>query len=220
MRAIIIASGDFNKKSAVLSSINEGDQIIAADGGAHHCLAAGLWPDIVIGDMDSITTSLLNKLRDHGSQLILYPQDKDQTDLELALNLAAEKGFHEVLILGSYGGRLDQSLANILLLIKDEWKDMRFTISNEPDTAYLMRGKDELSIRGHPGDIVSLIPLTPIVEEVSTQGLRWPLERAILKLGNTLSVSNEILDSTAHVQIGAGYMLLIHREAKSQEGVE
>lgn len=220
MRAIIIANGEFNNKAASLSSLREADQIIAADGGAHHCLAAGIRPDYIVGDMDSITTSLINELRDQGSQIILYPQDKDQTDLELALRLAAEKGFQEVLLLGSYGGRLDQSLANILLLINDEWKGMRFTISNEPDTAYLMRGKDELSFQGNAGDIVSLIPLTRTVENVSTQGLRWPLERARLKLGSTLSVSNEMLATTAQVQIDAGYLLVIHRDTKSQEGDE
>lgn len=220
MRAVIVANGELRHKTAILSGLKEGDQIIAADGGARHCLAAGLWPDFVVGDMDSLTSSLIDDLRGHGSQIILYPQDKEQTDLELALSLATEKGFQEVLLLGTYGGRLDQFLANILLLIKDEWQEMRLIISNEPDTAYLMRGKDELTITGNPDDIVSLIPLTDTVEEVSTTGLRWPLEQAQLNLGSTLSVSNEMLDSTAHVQIGAGKMLLIHRDVKSQEGGE
>lgn len=212
MRAVIIANGAFNKTDSILSALKEEDLIIAADGGAHHCVAAGLWPNVVVGDMDSITTSLIKELREHETQLILYPQNKDQTDLELALSLAAEKGYREVLLLGMFGGRLDQSLANILLLTRDEWQDLRLIISAEPDTAYLMRDQDEISLLGHPGDIVSLIPLSSLVEDVSTQGLRWSLDHADLNLGNTLSVSNEMLDTAAHVQVGAGILLLIHRD--------
>ena len=212
MRAVIIANGAFNKTDSILSALKEEDLIIAADGGAHHCVAAGLWPNVVVGDMDSITTSLIKELREHETQLILYPQNKDQTDLELALSLAAEKGYREVLLLGMFGGRLDQSLANILLLTRDEWQDLRLIISAEPDTAYLMRDRDEISLLGHPGDIVSLIPLSSLVEDVSTQGLRWSLDHADLNLGNTLSVSNEMLDTAAHVQVGAGILLLIHRD--------
>jgi thiamine pyrophosphokinase len=212
LRAVIIANGAFNKTDSILSALKEEDLIIAADGGAHHCVAAGLWPNVVVGDMDSITTSLIKELREHETQLILYPQNKDQTDLELALSLAAKKGYREVLLLGMFGGRLDQSLANILLLTRDEWQDLRLIISAEPDTAYLMRDQDEISLLGHPGDIVSLIPLSSLVEDVSTQGLRWSLDHADLNLGNTLSVSNEMLDTAAHVQVGAGILLLIHRD--------
>ena len=212
MRAVIIANGAFNKTDSILSTLKGEDLIIAADGGAHHCVAAGLWPNVVVGDMDSITTSLIKELREHGTQIILYPQNKNQTDLELALSLAAEKGYREVLLLGMFGGRLDQSLANILLLTRDEWQDLRFVISAEPDTAYLMRDQDEISLLGHPGDIVSLIPLSSLVEDVSTQGLRWSLDHADLNLGNTLSVSNEMLETAAHVQVGAGILLLIHRD--------
>lgn len=220
LRAVIIANGEINRPSSILSDLNEDDVIIAADGGAHHCLAAGLWPDFVIGDMDSITTPVINQLRENGTQLVLYPRDKDQTDLELALSLAAEKGFKDALLLGMFGGRLDQSLANLLLLTRNEWQDLRLIISNEPDTAYLMRGQDEISLQGNPGDIISLIPLSNLVENVSTQGLRWPLDHADLRFGTTLSISNELLDINARVQIGMGNLLLIHRDTTALESEE
>jgi thiamine pyrophosphokinase len=220
LRAVIIANGEFNKPDSILSDLNEDDLIIAADGGAHHCLAIGLWPDFVIGDLDSITTPVINQLREHGTQLILYPRDKDQTDLELALSLAGEKGFQDVLLLGMFGGRLDQSLANILLLTRNEWKGLRLTISNDPDTAYLMRDQYEISLLGHPGDIVSLIPLSDLVEDVSTEGLRWSLDHADLRLGTTLSVSNELINTSALIQIGAGNLLVIHRDTTAVENEE
>lgn len=85
-------------------------------------------------------------------------------------------------------------------------------ILDPPDTAYLMRDHDNISLDGKPGDIVSLIPLTQVVTGVSTQGLRWPLEDAELTLGNTISVSNEMVSLIAQIEIGIGKLLLIHRD--------
>ena len=191
MRAVIFANGNFNTSASVLSSLRKDDLLIAADGGAKFYIAVGLWPNIVIGDMDSLSPSMIQDLKNHGSQMIEYSPDKDQTDLELALTYAVQQGADEILLLGLLGGRLDQSMANILLLTRNEWKDLNIVVSNEPDTAYLMHDNDTVSIQGQPGDIVSLIPLSEVVTNVTTLGLRWKLDQAKLILGSTLSVSNE-----------------------------
>jgi thiamine pyrophosphokinase len=196
------------------------DLLIAADGGAQHCLDLGLRPATVIGDMDSIPPQLINDLKAQGAQLIVYPRDKDQTDLELALSYAVEQAVQEVLLFGLLGGRLDLSLANLTLLTRDDWQNVSLVVSNEPDTAYLMRDHDAVSLHGKLGDIVSLIPLTDQVTEVSTTGLRWPLESAVLALGNTISVSNEMLSESARIRIGAGKLLLVHRDILAARGKE
>ena len=220
MKTIIFANGEISDIEAVKSLILKDDLIIAADGGSIHCDNLGVIPKLIIGDLDSIPKNFLDKWIDQKIKIVQHEEDKDQTDLELALSLAAEKGYRVVLLLGMFGGRLDQSLANILLLTRDEWQDLRLIISAEPDTAYLMRDRDEISLLGHPGDIVSLIPLSSLVEDVSTPGLRWSLDYAELNLGNTLSVSNEMLDTAAHVQVGAGILLLIHRDATALDEEE
>ena len=212
MRAVIFANGIFTKSSKLRANIREDDLLIAADGGAQHCLDLGLRPATVIGDMDSIPPQLINDLKAQGAQLIVYPRDKDQTDLELALSYAVEQGVQEVLLFGLLGGRLDLSLANLTLLARDDWQNVSLVVSDEPDTAYLMRDHDAVSLHGKPGDIVSLIPLTDQVTEVTTTGLRWPLESAVLALGNTISVSNEMLSESARIRIGAGKLLLVHRD--------
>ena len=220
MRAVIFANGTFNTSSAIGDSINEDDLLIAADGGAQHCLYLGLRPTTVIGDMDSIAPELINDLKTHGAQLIVYPRDKDQTDLELALSYAVEQGAQEILLFGLLGGRLDLSLANLMLLARDDWQHISLIVSVEPDTAYMMRDHDVLSLRGQPGDIVSLIPLSDQVTDVSTTGLRWPLEKAVLALGNTISVSNEMLGESARIRIGTGKLLLVHRDILAARGKE
>jgi thiamine pyrophosphokinase len=213
LRAVIFANGNFNSASTVLSSLREGDLLIAADGGAKHVLSGGFWPDTVIGDLDSLSPSVIQDLKNHGCQVIEYSPDKDQTDLELALTHAVEQGAVEILLLGLIGGRLDQTLANILLLSRDEWADLDIVVSDEPDTAYLMRDNDTIELQGTPGEIVSLIPLSEVVTNVSTRDLRWQLDQATLKIGSTLSISNEMMKTTAKIRIGSGKLFLIHRDA-------
>jgi thiamine pyrophosphokinase len=89
---------------------------------------------------------------------------------------------------------------------------MSLVIINGPDTAFLLRSKDLISIKGKPGDIVSLIPVSEVVEGVSTRGLRWQLDQAVLLQGNTRSVSNELITHSAEVNIETGKLLLVHRD--------
>lgn len=217
MRAVIFANGTFNNSSTILSELGEDDLLIAADGGALHCLAAGLWPETIIGDFDSISPSQVQDLISRGTQLIEYPRDKDQTDLELALRYAVQQGAKEIIFLGLLGGRLDQSLANLFLLTRDEWNNLHFVISDHPDSAYLMRDNQKFTLEGNPGDIVSLIPLAETVSDVTTHGLRWQLDRAELRFGSTLSVSNEMVENFATIQIGSGKMYLIHRVGEEKD---
>ncbi len=211
MRAVIFANGTFNDIPGALSEIIPEDLLIAADGGTVHCLQLGLIPDVVIGDLDSLPTSQWEALRTQDTHFIIHSPDKDKTDLELALGYAVLQGAQDIILFGLTGGRLDQSLANLLLLSKDEWSNARLVVCNGPDKAFLLHSGDNLTIEGQPGDIVSLIALTPIVARVTTQGLRWPLEAADLQFGSTLSVSNQISQTPTQVQIGEGCLLVVHR---------
>lgn len=212
MRAIIFANGMINNPAGIRSILQESDLIIAADGGAQHCHELNISPAVVIGDLDSISEDLIALLKDRGVKFIVYPKDKDQTDLELALSFAYQQGVDEVYFYGVLGGRLDLSLSNLLLLARDEWSPLSLIVIDEPDKAYLLRKGDTISITGYPGDIISLIPLSEEVDDVTTQGFRWKLDGAVLRLGSTLSVSNELLGHSGRVKIGAGKLLLVHRE--------
>ena len=220
MRAVIIANGRLNNNSHFFSGIREDDLLIAADGGAHHFSDLELIPDVVIGDMDSISPHLMDKLQTRGVEMVVYPTDKDQTDLELALGFALQHRVSEIILFGVLGGRLDLSLANILLLAREEWKTVSITVMDGPEEAFLLRSNDTISIKGRPGDILSLIPLSEFVDGVTTEGLRWKLENASLLQGNTRSVSNEFLSKSVQVKIKNGKMLLVHRRSSTMEDME
>jgi len=182
--------------------------VLCADGGTLHALALGLHPDVVIGDLDSLPEAVRDRLEAAGTQFLRFPRDKDYTDLELALQYALGQGAEDILLLGLLGGRLDQTLANVLLLARPEWDAARLWFAYGSERAYLLRGGESLTLRGRPGDIVSLIPLTPTVTGVTTQGLRWPLHNATLHFGHTLTVSNELVGEEAVVRVGEGRVVV------------
>lgn len=211
MYTIIFANGDFRRPTNPLAGIRKGELLIAADGGTQHCQELGLRPDVVIGDMDSISSDLRETLDKQGTRFIVHPRDKDETDLELALKYAIDQGGREILLLGLLGGRLDQTLTNLLLLTRPEWHSARLTAADGPDFAVLLRSGESFSAGIRPGDTLSLIALSQEVSGVTTQGLRWSLEKATLKFGSTLGVSNEANADRAEVRIEAGQLLVVHR---------
>ena len=212
MRIILFANGELPDLDHARALIRPDDFILCADGGARHALALGLTPDYVVGDFDSLDSTDLVRLSRDGAVLDSYPRDKDYTDLELALQVARAKTPEEVILLGALGGRLDQTLANIFLLAHPDYADLNVTLVSGPERAWVVR--DELVVQGRPGDILSVIPLTPDVTGLTYhRGLRWTLTDAILPFGSSRGVSNELVETTAHLSLKTGVVLVIHRES-------
>jgi thiamine pyrophosphokinase len=181
--------------------------VIAADAGASTAFAFGYTPDVVIGDLDSIAPDTLDELRRRSVPLEAFPRDKNATDGQLAIERALESRPDKLFLVGFLGGpRLDQALANILLLTSIEVPALLLDPQNE---CRLLRPRAPLSWRPEPNEVVSLIPLTPSVDGVRTAGLRWPLSSERLLLGDTRGVSNEpVGDQPVTVEHSAGLMLV------------
>jgi thiamine pyrophosphokinase len=207
-RTVIFANGHLPDPAAVQALLQPDDWIIAADGGACHALACGRTPHLVIGDLDSLPPETQAELEAAGSKCLAHPADKDETDLELALLHASAAGAATVLVLGAFGGRLDQTLANLLLLARPELAHLHISITDGRQTAYLVR--DEIAMGGTPGDRVSLIPIGGDVHGVTTRGLAWRLAGETLYLGQTRGVSNVMTSPPARVQVTAGLLLCVH----------
>jgi thiamine pyrophosphokinase len=193
------------------------DRIFCADGGTYYALALGLVPERVIGDLDSLSPELVVELEMAGVQLCRYPVDKDQTDLELALQLAIAEKPDEILLVAALGGRLDQTLANILLLTQPKYASAQLSLVDGPQWATLMRGPKTMTIQGQPGDILSLVPLSPVAKHVNLSGVVWPLTEATLTFGSTFTISNALADEKATVHIGEGNVLLVHFDKSKEE---
>ena len=210
MRTIIVAGGSRPSGEVWRRWVREGDRIIGADGGAGHALARGLTPDLVIGDMDSLTDGDRTLLQVGGCRFVVHPRAKDQTDLELALTYAAAEGAREIVVLGVFGGRLDHTLANILLLALPQLEQVPVWLVDDHEEIVLAQSGRRVTVEGQLGDLVSLLPLAGDVSGVTTTGLVWELEGDRLCFGLSRGVSNEMTASEAGIQVEEGLLLVVH----------
>jgi thiamine pyrophosphokinase len=182
---------------------------IAADGGAvnahkHFELA----PHVVIGDFDSMNDAARIWCENAHAEFIRYPSEKNETDLELALNLARERGTTELTVLGAIGGRFDQMISNVLLLIKPAQLGISTRIAGIDFEAQI--ATKSTTVIGKIGETISLIPLTERVDGIVTQGLRYPLRNETLYLGTARGVSNELVAELGLVSFASGLLLITH----------
>ena len=207
-RILIFANGELPNAEKARTLVKADDYVICADGGTHHALALGIIPHLVIGDMDSATKDEVQRLKEADVLIELYPRNKNETDLELALNRALEKSPSSILMIGTLGGRLDQTLGNISLLSDSRLATLDVRLDDGVEEAFFCR--DQIKVEGRRGDIVSLIPWHSAVKGIRTSGLRWPLSNETLYPEKTRGISNEMLDAVAEVSIEAGLLLTIH----------
>lgn len=208
MTVLIFANGELNKTDWLEPRMAEATAIIAADGGLRYVLALGRWPDVLIGDMDSLPPGAAASLPETDIEIVRFAHDKNETDLELALLYAVEHYPDPLEIVGAVGGRLDQTLANISLLAHPALEGRDVRVVEPRETVWLV--SDATEILGQVGDTVSLIPLRGDVVIRETTGLRWPLHNETLAFGRARGVSNELIDHVATVEIAGGQLICVH----------
>ena len=210
MRALLFANGHPVSRQVAARWMHPGALVIAADGGAQNALDAGVTPDIVVGDLDSLPESLQADPRRAGARFETYSARKDETDLELAISHALERGATEVVILSGLGDRWDQSLANMLLLTLPALRDVPAHIEDERHSICAISSGVPARIEGAIGDTLSLVALGGDARGVTIEGCEYPLRDAVLPFGKTLGVSNVLAEPVARVSVQEGVVLAIH----------
>jgi thiamine pyrophosphokinase len=174
----------------------------------------GILPEIVIGDLDSIDEDILFDLTSAEVEIKQYSEDKDETDIELALAYAVELRPTSILIVGALGGRLDQTLANLSILTDPTLPAIDIRLDDGVEEAFFYRASaakgERVEVRGRSGDTVSLIPWNGPVEGVVTEGLQWPLYGETLSSSKSRGISNVMLGESAVVKIEKGLLLIVH----------
>ena len=210
---LIFANGEIPRTDWLRPYLAKARVIIAADGGAKHILKENRTPDYLVGDLDSLSEDAIADFVKRGSKIRRYPPDKNESDLELALIFAVENrewNGWPILVFGVLGGRLDQMLANILLLAHPRLTGRPIRLIEQFQQAWLV--STSTTIEGEIGDRVSLVPLRDDVVIGSTSGLQWPLKDETLVFGMARGISNEITSLPVQIELRAGLALCVHIE--------
>lgn len=209
MHVILFAGGTVQGGTAVTRALSEGELIIAADSGASTALALGHAPALVVGDFDSLTEQTRVELERLDCQFVSAQTEKDETDTELAIQVACQQGASRITILGALGGtRFEHTMANFQLLVG--YSTLSVEIVDGNSRGWLLRGPGTTSITGQQGDLLSLLPLTDSATGVQTEHLYYPLHHETLSFGKPRGISNVLQTTQASVSLSAGILLLIH----------
>lgn len=206
MRAVLFAAGELTTSDWLLARCREAQLLVAVDGGLKHMQAAGLKPDLLVGDLDSVTPAELEQAGQ--VERLTFPSDKSLTDLELALEAALARGATEVLVAGALGARQDHTLANLLLAARwQEQGQVRLCLTGAGTLAWPLSTGDELLLPCPPGTAFSVVAARNNCL-LSIRGARYELTGAELPFGTGLGISNVVV-TDCRVTVESGTVLVM-----------
>ena len=167
-------------------------KLFAADKGLKYFLGNNYLPSLVLGDADSAGKELFQEAKAKGCEVITYPTEKDDTDLQLLL---AKLPGGDVLISGVWGGRYDHLYSNVFSLASATQEKLGLVImADEKELMFLLKAEETLELsflKGYAVEAISLLPLTETTY-VSIQGVHWPLEKEKLHMYKPYAISNVV----------------------------
>lgn len=202
MKALVVSNGTIENLERLNREVEKADFIISADGGMNHLIKINKKPNMVLGDLDSISEESLDFIEKNNIKTDKYPAIKDATDTELALFYLVEKGFEDITLMGVTGTRQDHSLANIFLLDKMLEKNIKCKIVDDNNTIYII--DDYLQIKQQEKSYISIIPISLDGIDVTLRGFYYLLDNVHIDFGSTHGVSNRIIEDYGRIYIHKG----------------
>jgi thiamine pyrophosphokinase len=209
VRTAIFLNGAPDPPDLLRRVAGRADLVVAADGGARYALDAGVVPDLLVGDMDSLGEARARKLEERGTLLERHPIRKGKMDGHLAVLAARDRGATAADLLCAVGGRYSALFAVPHIMLASERSGLRTTLVAGWGQAFVLEVGSR-TVDGNPRDSVSVFPLTGPATGVTLEGFDYPLEDARLEIGDTLGFHNELVGRTGRVRVGAGALLVIH----------
>jgi thiamine pyrophosphokinase len=207
MKIIIISGGNSPSKELLMKEITEDTFLIGADSGADCLYDYNIKPDLLVGDFDSINKNVFKYYEKSDCIIDIYPTEKDSTDTEIAVQKALSMNPSEIVFLGCTGSRIDHLFGNIGMLkicleygvnacIKDKNNNIRLI-----DTPILLKGTvgDIFSVQSYGDEVVGL----------TIKGGKYPLNNYDLKIGESITISNEFASSEVQLEFKSGTLMVI-----------
>lgn len=198
-KALLICNGQQPEAAFLRRLADEADFVLAADGGANVAAACGVTPNLIIGDLDSLSPLTRTQFNNVPQ---LFVDNQNNTDFEKALDYLLEKNFSRCTVVSADGKRPDFTTGNLLSAFRYAGK-LRLSFVSEEWTVYPLTTSAELAAR--PGARVSLLPLGP-VRKLTLSGLQFPLTNADWELGDT-GLSNVAESARVTVSFSSGSLL-------------
>lgn len=209
MNAVIVSGGTCPSAELIEKEVKKDSIVICADSGADCLCRYNIIPKYLIGDFDSIDEEVLSFFQGNNSCIIeRYPKDKDFTDTELAVQKALSLGADNIIFLGCTGSRLDHVLGNLGLMKKCIDKGVSSVIKDEHNEITLMNKPND--IHGVPGQYFSLQCYGSMVKNLSVTGAKFELKGYDLLIGDPLTISNEFLYDTVHIEFDDGILMVLY----------
>lgn len=215
-KILIISGGKIEEPFAVdyMKSQNF-DIVIAADSGIEFLYRHQLKPDILVGDFDSANKEIVAYYKnDTEVEFREFQPEKDDTDTEIAVLLAIEKGADEVHLLGATGSRIDHMLANVALLGLLLERQIPAYLVDAQNRIRLINGRTLIEKAVQYGDYVSLLPFMGEVRGLTLTGFKYPLENYTMGGYHSIGVSNEIVEEKAVITMKNGILLMVESKDK------
>jgi thiamine pyrophosphokinase len=200
--AVIFTGGD-SPNSKVLAHLVDDALVIAADSGYGHAQSLGMQPHLLVGDMDSIADSDVADARDRNVEIHTYDVAKDETDTEIAVSCAIQRGVTNITVVSGGGDRFDHLLGMVHSLAATQ-------CSLYVGNAHICFARPDApcSLSVPIGEVISLIPLGGS-SVISTTGLQWNLANEELQAFASRGVSNIATHTKISVTVTHGSVAII-----------
>lgn len=207
----ILAGGPEEFLPELLEYNEENSIWVGVDRGVFTLIKRGITPNLAFGDFDSVTQEELKEIERKVKNLAKFSPEKDETDMELAVNWAIEQNPERIRLFGATGGRLDHLFANVQLLLKPVYLELsvQIEIIDAQNNIYL-KGKGTHQIKKiKERKYISFVPVTPSVTALTLVGFKYPLNDCHIPMGSTLCISNELIDDYGTFSFTEGILMVI-----------
>lgn len=184
---------------------------IGVDRGVYTLLSQGIQPQIAFGDFDSVTKEEYSFIEGKVEKLIKLTPEKDETDMEYALNWAIGQNPRIIRIFGATGGRIDHMLANLQLLVNPLYNEANVTIEmiDQKNIIYLKQPGTYSIEKLESKKYISFIPMSDDVKGVTLKGFKYPLSDYRIQLGSTVCISNELVGDYGTFSFSEGILMIV-----------
>ncbi|MFC7784414.1 thiamine diphosphokinase [Rossellomorea sp. GCM10028870] len=209
---INIVAGGPERYIPELNAYSDGEaNWIGVDRGVYTLLEQNIEPNVAFGDFDSVNEKEWELIQEKVKEVNRFKPEKDETDLELALNWAIDQNPDKINIFGATGGRLDHFMGNLQLLMTPRLlnTDIEVEIIDVQNRLYIAKPGEHSVEKSPELQYISFVSVTESVEGITLTGFKYPLENRNISRGSTLCISNELIQSSGTFSFSNGILMVI-----------